>query len=495
MTRTPRFLAAGLLATLAVAVAGCGGGAKTSASGESGAKLVRSGALAFVALDSDLGSSQWQQLDDLSKKFPGRSQALAQIKQGLAENGVDYEKDVKPALGPEVDVAVVAGGPSAGATSFALLTEPKDAAKFKALIAKLNANDQDPSAKPAVYREVDGWYAVAESQAQIDAVLKTSGGQALSDDSTFNDALAKLPGDALVKAFLDGRQLNELIRAESQKSGTPFDPSTVGLDKLEFVAASTSAENDGIRVRGAANGANVGGGEFSSKLLGGVPGDALAFLDFRSAGTTDRLKKLESNPTVAQALEQIQAGLGVSFDDILALLDNEVALYVRPGAGIPEVTLALETKDQSAALSTLDKLAARLAAATGAQVQPGKQGGHDVKTLNLGQIAIHYGGLGDKVLVTSGVNGIADYGASGQRLPDSADFKQAQSAAGMPDSTGGFFYLDLKNSIPLLTGLAGLAGQIPPAELTDNTRPLRSFLAWTEGSGGARTFDAFLEIK
>jgi hypothetical protein len=186
--------------------------------------------------------------------------------------------------------------------------------------------------------------------------------------------------------------------------------------------------------------------------------------------------------------------LGVSLDDILALLHNEVALYVRPGAGIPEVTLVFETKDQTAALSTLDRLAARLAAATNGQVQPGTQGGHDVKTVNLGQIAIHYGGLGDKVLITSGVNGIADYG-SGSKLTESADFKQARSAAEMPDSTGGFFYLDLKNSIPLLEGLAGLAGQTPPAEVTENVRPLRSFLAWMEGSGSTRTFDAFLEIK
>jgi hypothetical protein len=495
MMRTPRFLFAALLVTFAVAVAGCGrGSATTSASGESASKLVRSGALAFLAVDTDLGSSQWQQLDTLSKKFPGRSKALAQLRQGLAKNGVDYENDVKPALGPEVDIVVVSG-PGANQTSAVGLTKPEDAAKFKALIAKLNASDRDPSAKPAVYKEIDdGWYAVSETQAQIDAALKGSGGEALSDNTTFKDALEKLPGEALVKAYVDGQQLKELIRAESQKNSSPFDPSTLGLDKLEFVAASTSAESDGIRVRGASSGGNLGGGEFSSKLLDGVPGDALAFLNFRGAGTTDQLEKLKSNPTVVQALAQIQAALGVSLDDILALLHNEVALYVRPGAGIPEVTLALETKDQAGALSTLDRLAARLAATTGGQVQPGQQGGPDVKTLNLGQIAIHYGGLGDKVLVTSGVNGIADYG-SGSKLSDSADFKQAKSAAEMPDSTGGFFYLDLKNSIPLLEGLAGLAGQTPPAEVTENVRPLRSFLAWTEGSGSARTFDAFLEIK
>jgi hypothetical protein len=495
MTRMPRLLTAALLATLAVILSGCGGGsATTTGSAESGAKLVRSDALAFVAIDSDLGSSQWQQLDELSKKFPGRSKALAQLKQSLAENGVDFENDVKPALGPEVDIVAVSG-PGANQTSAVGLTKPKDAAKFKALIDKLNAHDQDPSGKPAVYKEIgDGWYAVSETQAQIDAALKGSAGQALADNATFKAALEKLPGEALVKAYVDGRQLNELIQAESQKSATPFDPSTLGLDKLEFVAASTSAESDGIRARGVSSGADLGGGEFSSKLLGGVPGDALAFLNFRGTGTTDQLKKLESNPTFEQTLQQIQAALGVSLDDILALLHNEVALYVRPGAGIPEVTLALETKDQAAALSTLDRLAARLAAMAGVQVQPGTQGGHDVKTIDLGQIAIHYGGLGDKVLITSGINGIADYG-SGSKLSDSADFQQAKSAAEMPDSTGGFFYLDLKNAIPLIEGLAGLAGETPPAEVTENVRPLRSFLSWMEGSGSTRTFEAFLEIK
>jgi hypothetical protein len=162
---------------------------------------------------------------------------------------------------------------------------------------------------------------------------------------------------------------------------------------------------------------------------------------------------------------------------------------------IPEFTLALEEKDQSAALATLDKLAARLAAVSGGRVVPGEQGGHAIKTIDLGRFAIHYGGLGDKVLVTSGVSGIADYGGSGQHLPDSADFKEAKDAAGLPDSNGGFLYLDLKNALPLLEGFAGLAGQNLPAEVTDNLRPLRSFVAWSAGSGDTRTFDAFLEIK
>src|SRR5690349_13584028 len=101
---------------LAALLAGCGSTPKSSSTGGSvpaGASEVRAGALAFVSLNSDLGSDQWQQLDKLAQKFPGRDKAVAQLKQQLTEQGVDYDQDVKPALGPEVDVAVVAGAPGA----------------------------------------------------------------------------------------------------------------------------------------------------------------------------------------------------------------------------------------------------------------------------------------------------------------------------------------------------------------------------------------------
>lgn len=491
-TRRPVVL---LLALLAFVLAGCGGGAKSSSStgGGStpeGAKLVRAGVLAFVAIDSDLSSGQWQQLDTLSHKFPGRDKAIAQLKRSLTQHGVDYDRDVKPALGPEVDIAV--SGTSRGSTNVVALTKPDDPARFKALVAKLNASDS--SGDRAVYRQVDDWYALSNSQAAIDDVVKTSG-TTLDADQSFSAALDKLPGDALVKAYVDGQQLNALVGRASAQSGSKLGASALGLDKLQYVAASASAEDDGVRVRGASKGASPGGGDFSSTLMDGVPDDAFAFLTIDGKGTSDQLEALKSNPQVGRALAQMQAMLGVSFEQVLALLRGEIAFYARPGIGIPELTLVLEEQDESAALATLDKLAARLAARSGGKVVPGQQGGHDVKTIDLGRFAIHYGAVDGKIVLTSGVSGIADYGGSGDHLADSADFKDAKAAAGLPDSNGGFIYLDLKDALPMLEGLAGLAGRDLPAELTDNLRPLRSLLAWSAGSGDTRTYDAFLEIK
>jgi Protein of unknown function (DUF3352) len=184
----------------------------------------------------------------------------------------------------------------------------------------------------------------------------------------------------------------------------------------------------------------------------------------------------------------------VSTDQLFALLDGEVAFYARSGGIIPELTLALAPNDPTQALQTVDTLMAHFAAEAGTHVQTGTQDGHEVKTVSFGQFVIHYGSVDGKVIVTTGLNGITDFGSGGS-LTDSADFKEAKSAAGMPDSTGGVFYVDLKNALPLLEGVAGLSGHNLPPKVTDNLRPLRSLLAWSEGQSGERTFDAFLEIK
>ena len=478
---------------LAALLAGCGSTAKnTSSTGGSvpaGASVVRAGVLAFVSADSDLGSSQWQQLDKLAQKFPGRDQAVAKLQQELTKQGVDYQQDVKPALGPELDLAVVSAGAQSSPKVVAL-TKPDDPAKFKALVAKLNAKDS--SGQRVVYREVDGWYALSDSQASITQALEGNG--PLADDAAFKEAMGKLPGDALLKAYVDGPRLNAFVSRASAQNSSGFDSSSLGLDKLKYVAASASAEDDGVRLHGTSSGGPAGAGDFASELLGGVPGDAFAFLDFKGQGTTDQLEQLKSNPQAAAGIARLQKTLGVSFEQLLSLLGGEVAFYARQGVGIPELTLALAPKDPTAALATLDKLAAHLAAMSGGKVEPGTQGGHAVKTVDLGKFQLHYGNVDGKLLITSGLSGIADYG-SGDHLADSGDFKEAKDVAGMPDSTGGFIFVDLKDALPLLEGLASLSGQSLPSSTTENLRPLRSFLAWSNSTGETRTFDAFLEIK
>ena len=480
---------------LASLVAGCGGGTSNTSAGSSipaGASIVRSSLVGFVEIDSDTGSDQWQQLDELAKKFPGRDKAIAHIENELTKKGLDYESDVKPALGPELGLAIASAG-GEKSTRVVGLTRPDDPAKLEALIHKLNSSDS--GGENAVSRQLeDGWYAISDSQLAITSVLK--GDQtALADDATFRQAMGKLPADTLVKAFLDGQRAGALAsQAAAKGGGSSLDPSLLGLDNLRYVAVSASAEDDGIRIHGASSGGPAtGGGE--TTLAGAVPGDAFVLLDFLGQGTTDQLGRLlKSNSQFAPVLDELKE-YGVTLDEVLALLNGEVAFYARPAGVIPELTLVLEPKNAAAALATIEKLMEHLAASSGGKVESGTQDGHPVKTVELGNFAIHYGAVNGKVLLTSGLNGIADFGTSGDRFPDSADFKEAKDAAGMPDSTRGFAYIDVKDVLPLLEGLAALSAKSLPSDVTENLRPLRSFLAWSEGGSDARTYHAFLEIK
>src|SRR5919201_2625825 len=100
-----RVLAAGMLAAFAAATAGCGG--SVGAGGGYASKLAPDNSIAFVSVDTSFDSDQWHALDQLTDKFPIKPKALAMLKAELRKDpGVDFDKDVRPALGDELDVAV-----------------------------------------------------------------------------------------------------------------------------------------------------------------------------------------------------------------------------------------------------------------------------------------------------------------------------------------------------------------------------------------------------
>lgn len=465
------------LAALALAAAGCGGAAKSGSSSSSGAKLVRAGAIAYVTIDSDTGSDQWKQLDSLAKKFPARDLAIAGLESKLGEQGVNWEDDVKPAVGPEIDVAVV--GSSADNASFAVLTQPKDEGKFKALVTKMNSHD---SGKPAVYRKVGDWYALSQTQQMIDRVLAPKDAKTLADDPAYKEGLSKLTDAALVKTYANTKKLAALVGSQTLDSA-PYGSGLPALAKLDSVSAALSAEDNGLRLHGATLGQDSTGGTYASELLAQAPADALAFLTFRGGNQT--------GSSLGQIGGALRATLGVTGKQIAALFENENGIWVRPGALIPEVTAILQPDHTAAGLATLDKLAAALAASQGATVHHGAQ-----RTIDFGKFAIRYGAAAGKIVITNAPGGVAGAGVSGEKLPAGADFEEAKSAAGLPDSTSGFIYVDLKNAIPLLEGFAALQGGGGiDSSTAANLRPLRSFLAWGASSGDSQTFDAFLEIK
>jgi len=99
---------------------------------------VPASAALYVAIDTDPASSQWQTVDHLASKFPDKQKAVDSIKQQLTKKGLDWERDLKPALGPELDVVML---DFARPNDAVALLQPRDEGAFERAVKKGNAAD------------------------------------------------------------------------------------------------------------------------------------------------------------------------------------------------------------------------------------------------------------------------------------------------------------------------------------------------------------------
>ena len=290
---------AGLLALAALA-AGCG--SASTAAGE-GSSIVPASVPAYIAIDSDAGSSQWQRVDDLAGRFPDKQKGVDQLERSLRDDlGLDFDKDVKPALGPEIDIVWL--DLEEGGNDVVALMQPGDESAFERVVAKGNA--KDPSSK-LLYERVDGWEVMSDRQDKIDKfkAMVTPNGPVLSDDPSFAQAMGEYSDDALVKAYVSGPAVMDELRSAIPADATKF---VDKLGTLDWVAASVRASPDGIRldmtVRGQpgslllrTTSSAATGSSFEPSLANVIPGDALAYLAFH--GAQGMFSSVESNPALA----------------------------------------------------------------------------------------------------------------------------------------------------------------------------------------------------
>jgi hypothetical protein len=495
-----RFALLPILVALALLAASCGGSTSTSGAGSSaGASVAPASAPVFVTIDTDPGSGQWKQAETLLDKFPGKQKLLDAIDRELTKQGVSYEQDVKPALGPEVDIAVL--GLEEGSRDVVGMVQPADKAKLQALLAKVEAND--PSSK-AVTTEYKGWTLVSDKQSSLDRFEAEADKGAIADDATFQEAMAKESGDALVKAYANGAALNQLIDRLVARSGSGCTgtTATAGNVKLRYVSGGVSVESDGVRLqaRMRSDGATSSGGGSTAKLLDEIPAGALAVLAFHGTDQfTEGWDQLQGcGAQIQQGLGAVESLLGVKFKELGALFANDSALYVRAGTPIPEVTLLSHQSDPEAALATIDKLARNLGGLAGAGAPRDTTiAGTPVKEIVVGgRVSIFYAALSDKVVVTDSRTGFQDLlESSGSKLKDDPAFKSAQEASGMPSDTPFFFYVDIQDSLSLVESLVQLAGTDIPPDVDANLRPLRSFVYYASGSADDVELNLFLQVQ
>ncbi len=335
-----------LIGAAALALAGCGASDK-AASG--GAEIVPANAPAFVTVDSNADSSQWNQIEELLEKFPDGGQATRFLRASFEDDlKLDWDRDVKPALGDEISL-VWLDFKNQGENVVGI-TKPKDEEKFKAAVQKGNASD--PSGDDLIVGEHEDWLLLSDSQAKIDRFKQqVPTGDSLADDATYKDALAELPDDSLVTVFARGRELLQVIEDTALlPSGSLFQ--LQAGQRPEFISAALAAQDEGLRLVTASRAEGEAANQvetFESKLLADVPGDAVAFLAFRGGDALNKqLQQLQGEAMAQGALEEFERMSGLKFDALTGLFKNEVALYVRPGTPFPEVTLLLEAPNEQA---------------------------------------------------------------------------------------------------------------------------------------------------
>jgi hypothetical protein len=485
-----RFLQIAALIALGLALSGCG--AKDQAATASGAEIVPADVPVFVAINSDLSSDQWRQVDELLRKFPARSMLIGELRSSLKEDsGLEYEDDIKPALGDEIDLVWLDF--ENGGSNIVALTKPKDEDAFERMLEKGNSSGPDE----LICEKTEGWFACADSQAKVDRFQAMPSEGKLADDELFNDALAELPDEALVHVYVRGQSIVEALK----DFDFPGAPLPLGADQQpEFLSAALAAEGSGFRLVGSGRAAQAPQAQpkpFESKLLDVVPADAVAFLTFKGGDTyQQQLDELEKNEAYRMGVREFERMLGMPLSSLLKVFEDEVALYVRPGSPIPEVTLLIEAPNEQDTLRKVDTAITALTKTLPAQPchAPTQEAGVEVECVGFDEFELRWAAFDQRVMVTIGQGAIAELRSDGDKLADDEAFNDARDAAKMPNESVGFIWLDLEDGIPLVLGLASASGGAIPSEIRENLEPLGSFLAWADSDGRSGSFTAFLQI-
>jgi hypothetical protein len=312
----------------------------------------------------------------------------------------------------------------------------------------------------------------------------------LSEQPDFAAAMADLPEDALARVFVDGNGLSSLgANLGGISGGLP------SLGKVGTIGLAVVAEDAGVRLTGTSRQQEGLPKAFSPKLLAQVPADALLAATFKGGDElTSQLRTSLSG--LGPLLQGFEQELGVSLADAASLLSGEAVAYLRPSVSIPEVTLVLEQTDAKQAV-TLEALFRGLARAAKAQLETTTEDGARVTRLTVGPVSVAYGAADGRLFVTTGRGGIGAFRGDGAKLVDAPAFTSATKNVGYAGSTSALVYADVDGLVPLVQGLAGLAGGSTSGldDVTKALGALDSLALNVETDGIEAKLDGFLRVR
>ena len=484
------------LALLTVAVAGCGSGGSGSGGGDplsNALGYLPKSAPFVVAIDTNLKGSQWQALGTIAGKFSFGGQVEDQLKQAVNKQGLNFDTQIKPLLGnPAVIAAPDVQSFLGDGNGFIVALEVKDKDKLSSLLKQSKDLKPDGSSNGAtLYSQTDGG---GETAQQDDVLLASDNkahllqalgqhdkGDGLSG-SQFEDALADLPKDALVRIYADVQSL------------LGQSPDSAAARKIKWVAA--------LRTLGVTGSASANAISFDMNLktdpegltdpdvpiatgddspgVSGKPGELVFGLRGLNqvaifAQSAAQTISPGSFGDFERAKAQIGAQLGIDVDkDVIDQFSGDTTVAVSLDGGY---ALRAEPKDPAALSRTLAKLA---------HVLPSFAGGaglHGARLIKVGGL-YKLSGAGEKTIYFGVVGKVFALATDPARLAELA----AATPTQVPGAKGAFVTSSDAGAIvgKLVAGIAGggLSGQLGGALVSG---PLGNLDGWVNaGTSGLK---------
>jgi len=477
--------------------------------------LVPGDSTAYVHVDADPATEQYERAAALAERLPTVTQQVVSRLPGPRGATLDYERDVAPWLGGEAALALVPAG--AGDPEPTVLLEVGDENGAGRFLERLAGRDPEIESHGGVeVRKAGGGLAVAVVEGfvvagpeeQVNRVIDTTtGGHPLEDSESVDEALDGLPDLRLAELYLSEDGAEELLAPGSLLGS--FE-AFVNAEATLGAGAALVATDDGLELEihsvvdpereQNSPGFFAAFPSFEPALEGELSEGALAYLALGDPeqSIADLLGQATAEaPAIAAGFEDVGERLrkaGVNLEQrVLSLLTSQAAVAVEPTrvgagagsgapegeapggagevpgvppegaafAGVPFVSLIVDDVDEEQARQGLAELQGPIAKAldpsTSLQAPAFREDeidGVEAQSLRISPtVELTYAIVDGKLVLSTDPEGVRQVASGEGSLDDSDRFEAATE--GFPDEVSALLYLNI-NGLLRLAEQAGL---------------------------------------